>query len=38
VIPQPEASFSFNEDDLAAVAFLAGYGGTVEAYRHDLRA
>ncbi len=34
-----EAPFSFGEDQLAALAFLARYSGrTLEAYRHDLRA
>ena len=39
VIGQPEAPFALDEDQLAAVAFLARYSGrTLEAYRHDLRA
>jgi integrase/recombinase XerD len=39
VIGQPEAPFTLDEDQLAAVAFLARYRGrTLEAYRHDLRA
>src|SRR5262245_33892822 len=38
VIGQGEAPFALSEDHLAAVAFLARYrGGTLEAYRHDLR-
>jgi site-specific recombinase XerD len=38
-IGQAEAPFTLTEDQLAAVAFLARYrGGTLEAYRHDLRA
>ena len=38
VIGQAEAPFTLDEDQLAAVAFLARYRGrTLEAYRHDLR-
>jgi site-specific recombinase XerD len=38
VIGQPQAPFTLDEDQLAAVAFLARYRGrTLEAYRHDLR-
>jgi integrase/recombinase XerD len=38
VIGQPEAPFTLDEDQLAAVAFLARYRGrTLEAYRRDLR-
>ncbi len=39
MIGQAEAPFALDEDQLAAVAFLARYQGrTLEAYRHDLRA
>ena len=38
VIQEPEASFEFDEAQLAAASFLARYSGrTLEAYRHDLR-
>jgi hypothetical protein len=38
VIGQAEAPFTLDEDQLAAVAFLARYRGrTLEAYGHDLR-
>ena len=38
VLDQPGVPFTLSEDQLAAVAFLARYGGrTLEAYRHDLR-
>ena len=38
MIGQAEARFTLDEDQLAAVAFLARYRGrTLEAYRHDLR-
>jgi site-specific recombinase XerD len=39
VLDHPGAPFTLSEDQLAAAAFLARYGGrTLEAYRHDLRA
>jgi site-specific recombinase XerD len=39
VIGLAETPFTLDEDQLAAVAFLARYRGrTLEAYRHDLRA
>jgi site-specific recombinase XerD len=39
VIGHAEAPFAVDEDQVAAVAFLARYRGrTLEAYRHDLRA
>jgi hypothetical protein len=35
VLGQPEAPFTLDEDQLAAVAFLARYSGrTLEVYRH----
>ncbi len=38
MIDSPFESASFDEAQLAAVSFLARYGGrTLEAYRHDLR-
>jgi integrase/recombinase XerD len=38
VFDHPGPVFTLSEDQLAAVAFLARYGGrTLEAYRHDLR-
>jgi hypothetical protein len=37
MLDQPRAQVTLGEDQLAAVAFLAGYRGrTLEAYRHDL--
>jgi integrase/recombinase XerD len=39
LLGQAEAPFAIDEDQRAAVAFLACYSGrTLEAYRHDLRA
>jgi hypothetical protein len=39
VIGQAETPFTLNQDQLAAVAFLARYRGpTLEAYRHALAA
>jgi site-specific recombinase XerD len=38
IIQEHEASFEFDEAQLAAASFLARYSGrTLEAYRHDLR-